>query len=113
MAKTKLPDPLTRRHLLEGELDPTKAAEIAQAYLEAGRELDAIGFFALAEDRDALGGLRSAALERGDVFLMKAVCSALDEEASPQEWQTLASAAAAAGRQSDAESAQRLATVDV
>lgn len=112
MATTKLPDPLSRRHLLEGELEPAKAQAFAAAYLEAGRELDAIEFLAKAEDRDALVTLQTAAVERGDVFLMKAVCRGLDEELEAARWQAVADAAARNGRHRDAEAALRLAAVD-
>ena len=112
MAATKLPDPLSRRHLLEGVLEPAKARALAVAYLEAGREIDAIDFLAKAGDREALEGLQTAAVERGDVFLMKAACRGLDEEADAARWQALADAAARNGRHRDAESALRLAAVD-
>lgn len=117
MSSMKLPDPLSRRHLLDGNLDPTKALGLARAYLEAGREVEAIDFLSSAaansnaEAAAALEELREAAVERGDAFLMRAVCSALDDESSAQTWQTLADAAARAGRERDAETAQRLATV--
>lgn len=111
-AKTRIPDPLSRRHLLEGSIDPTKARALAEAYLEAGREIDAIEFFARAGERDALVALQETAVERGDVFLMKAASRGLDEEPSSERWQALAKAAAQKGRKHDAESALRLATVD-
>lgn len=112
MAKTKLPDPLSRRHLLEGQLDPVKAKSLAEAYLGVGRELDAIDFLARAGDRETLAALQEAAIERGDVFLMKAASRGLDEEPSAERWQAMAKAASAGGRQHDAESALRLAAVD-
>jgi hypothetical protein len=112
MARTKIPDPLSRRHLLEGKIEPTKAKTLAEAYLEEGREIDAIEFLALAGDRETLTALQNTAVERGDVFLMKATCRGLDEEASPETWQALAKAATEAGRQHDAEAALRLAAVD-
>ena len=37
MANVKLPDPLARRHLLEGKLDAAKARELGEAYLAADR----------------------------------------------------------------------------
>lgn len=117
MAKPTLPDALSRRHLLEGGLDPTKALELAQAYLEEEREVEAIDFLAAADPssseaaRAILAGLREKALERGDVFLMRIVCGALDEEPSRDAWQALADAATRSGREQDAETAHRLATV--
>ena len=117
MAKIKLPDPLSRRHLLEGGLDSAKALALAKAYLEEGREVEAIDFLSAAgidansEVRDALKQLQSTAVERGDAFLMRAASAALEEEPSSQTWQNLAQAATRAGRVHDAETAERLATV--
>lgn len=111
MARSKLPDPLSRRHLLEGTLEPAKALAVAQAYLEADRELDAIDFLGRAEARDALAELQEKALERGDVFLMRAASAALGDEPESATWLRLAEAARGAGRERDAETAQRLATV--
>jgi hypothetical protein len=112
LAKTKLPDPLSRRYLLESELDPAKARALADAYLEAGREIEAIEFFARAGAEEPLRALQGAAIGRGDVFLMKMASAALDEEPTSETWQTLQRAATAAGRERDAEMASRLATVD-
>jgi len=117
LAKPKLPDALSRRHLLDGDLDANKALELAQAYLEEGREVEAIDFLAAADPassdaaRETLAGLRDKALEGGDVFLMRIVCGALDEEPSGEAWQALADAATRSGRLQDAETAHRLATV--
>ena len=111
LAHIKLPDPLTRRHLLEGGLDPQKARSYAEAYLAAGREVEAVDFLAMAEGHDELDALQQSALERGDVFLMRIASGALGVEPSSATWTALASAASAAGRERDAESAQRLATV--
>jgi hypothetical protein len=112
LAKTKLPDPLSRRHLLGGEMDAAKAKELAQLYLDAGREIEAIEFFAKAGDREALVAQQEIAVGRGDVFLMKAASAGLEEEPSAARWQALADAAVAGGRQRDADSALRLATVE-
>jgi thioredoxin-like negative regulator of GroEL len=117
LAKTKLPDALSRRHLLEGGLDPAKAFSVAEAYLEAGREVEAIDFLSAAKwqshegARENLLTLRAAALERGDAFLMRAVTGTLGEDPSSDEWKSLAAAATQAGRVQDAETAMRLATV--
>ena len=112
MAKTKLPDALARRHLLEGTLDAKKARAFADAYLEQEREIEAIDFLARAEATDELARLQKAALERGDVFLMKAASAALGDEPNAQAWRDLASAAQAQGRPRDADAAARLATVE-
>lgn len=112
MAKTKIPDPLARRHLLESTLAADKAAELATAYLEAGREVDAIEFLARAEDRDRLQALQEVAIERGDVFLLRASSAGLGEEPHRDRWLALEAAAKAAGRVRDAESAKRIAAVE-
>ena len=121
MAGLKLPDPLSRRHLLEGDLEPAKALALAKAYLEDGREVEAVDFLAAvlaavgpdsnAEASEALCELQAAALERGDVFLMRAASTALDREPSAETWRALAEAASRAGRPQDVETAERLATV--
>ena len=117
LARLKLPDPLSRRHLLEGNLDPAKALAFAQAYLEVEREIEAIDFLSKAgggENEEAatlLRGLQEAALERGDVFLMRAASGALGEEPQAQTWRALSEAASSAGRPREAETAARLAAV--
>jgi hypothetical protein len=117
LANLKLPDPLSRRHLLDGDLEPAKALALAQAYLEDDREVEAIDFLAAAgpdsnaEAREVLLQLQAVALERGDVFLMRMASLALDEEPSAETWHSLAEAATRAGRLQDVETAERLATV--
>ena len=119
LSRIKLPDALARRHLLEGKLDSAKALALARAYLEAGREVEAVDFIAAAAaDGDSSGDANKAlvelsetALVRGDAFLMRIVVRALGIEPSAETWQALADAATQAGRLRDAESAQRLATV--
>jgi hypothetical protein len=112
-----LPDPLSRRHLLDGALEASKALALANQYLEEGREVEAVDFFAVAhaassdEARAALVTLRDAALERGDVFLMRVSSRALGEEPAQEIWQAVADAATRGGRLKDAETAHRLATV--
>jgi hypothetical protein len=112
LAETKLPDPLSRRLLLDGETDPSRLKALGTAFLEAGREIEAIEFLAKAEDRESLRTLQDAAVERGDVFLMKSASAGLKEEPPVARWRTLAEAATAAGRHRDAEAALRLAAVD-
>jgi len=119
LAQIKLPDPLSRRHLLEGGLDSTKAMAYARAYLEDGRDIEAVDFLSAAdpesneEAREALQSLQGTAIECGDAFLMRAASAALAEEPSAGTWRTLAEAAARAERAQDVETAERLATVGV
>lgn len=117
MAKVKLPDALSRRHLLEGGLDSAKAFAVAQAYLDEGREIEAVDFLAAAgpgtysDAREALEELQRRSLERGDVFLMRSASGALGEEPNSETWRALAETASSAGRSKDAETAERLATI--
>ena len=78
-----------------------------------GREIEAIDFLAKAADEAGLAALEAAAIERGDVFLLRRVSMALGREAGPERWRALADSATRAGRLRDAESAVRLAAVDV
>ena len=41
MAKSKIPQPLERRHLLQRDTAPAQSLAIAEAYLEAGRAVTA------------------------------------------------------------------------
>lgn len=112
MAKTKIPDPLARRHYLESDTAADQAQKLAAAYLEAGREIEAIEFLSRAEDHEALAGLQAAAIERGDVFLMKSASAGLGQDPPRERWLALAEVAENAGRTLDAEAARRLAAVD-
>ena len=111
MAKTKLPDPLGRRHLIERELAPAQAIKYAEAYLEEGRHLEAVDFFAKAEATEPLAKLRRDAVSAGDVFLLKIVATATGDFPGSEEWHEVARAAAAVGKERYAEEARRLADV--
>lgn len=113
MARTKLPDPLARRHLLEAALEPAKAQALADGYLALGREIEAIDFLVKAKADAKLAALEAEAVERGDVFLLRRVAAAIGREPGPERWRTLADNASHWGRLRDAESAVRLAAVDV
>ena len=111
MATAKLPDALSRRHLLEGQLDPAKAQAIGQAYLDADREVEALDFLARGGATDVLEVLQAAAIDRGDLFLTRSVARALGLDPGAETWQKVAEAAERGGRLRDAETARRLATV--
>ena len=98
MAKSGIPNPLDRRHLIEKKLSEGQALEIAEAYLAAGRSLEAVEFLEKAVARDRLAELRLEALESGDVFLLRAVARAMKQAPSRAEWNAVAEAAAAAGK---------------
>jgi hypothetical protein len=99
VAKSKIPDPLARRHLIERELTPAQALRLAEAYLAEGRALEAIDFLRKAGARDRLAALREQAVAAGDVFLLRALALALEEAPDRAAWARLAEAAAAAGKQ--------------
>ncbi len=107
MAKSKIPNPLDRRHLIEKNLSRAPALEIAEAYLAAGRTVEAVDFLAKADARDRLAELRSGAVEAGDVFLLRMVARAMEEPPGRAEWSAIAAAAEAAGRDGYAADAKR------
>ena len=107
MARPAIPDPLERRHLIERELAPARALAIAEAYLEQGREIEALEFLRKGEDSGRLAELRRRALERGDAFLLRAVARAMGQPPQREEWSTLAAAAESAGNERYALDARR------
>jgi len=111
VANLKLPDPLARRHLLEGDLSKDKARAYGEAYVAAGRPVEAIDFLEIGDARDTLSALQKEALEQGDAFLMRVSSGALGEDPGSELWTRLAEKAESLGREQDAETARRLATV--
>ncbi len=111
MAKAKIPDPLGRRHLIERDLAPAQALKYAQAYLEEGRAVEAVDFFAKADAKESLEELRLEAISSGDVFLLRVVTAALGVTPVRADWQNAAQAADAAGKERYAQEARRLAEV--
>ncbi len=103
----KLPDPLSRRHLVESPLDPAKARALADLYLEQGRSVEAVAFLRKAEATEGLEALRAEAVETGDVFLLREVSTALGSDIDARTWATVAESAAAAGREAYADEARR------
>lgn len=112
MARSKLPAPLDRRHLLQRDLDPAKALAYAQAYLDEGRMVEAVDFLAKAGANDKLQELLEAAIEQGDAFLLRAVAGGLDTTPGKAVWLQLAEAADAAGKSLYAETARRQAEIE-
>jgi hypothetical protein len=111
MARSKIPDPLSRRHLIERELAPAQALAIAEAYLEQGRSVEALDFLRKAGARERLEALRREAVQVGDAFLLRAAAAQLGGEPEREEWRALAEAAEAAGRSAYAAEARRHAEV--
>ncbi|MBW2494910.1 MAG: hypothetical protein JRE43_09180 [Deltaproteobacteria bacterium] len=107
MGKKKLPRPIERRHLIERELSTAQALGYAEAYLEAGLEVDAIAFLAKAEATEQLAALRSRSIELGDGFLLRAVAAATEDPPKTEEWEALAEAAKRAGKERYATDALR------
>lgn len=111
MARSRVPDALTRRHWIQKEMAPPEALAIADAYLEEGRRIDALVFLRKADASDRLRELAATAIEEGDAFLLRAVAQQLGEEPDPEEWERLAGAAERAGLEEYGHTARRQAEV--
>jgi len=107
MAKSAIPNPLERRHLIERQLAPEAALRIADAYLAEDRAWDAIGFLEKADARERLAALREDATRAGDYFLVREISRALGDEPDAERWRAVAAAAAAAGKERFAAEALR------
>lgn len=107
MARGKLPDPLARRHLLEGEMSEERALATARAYLAEGRSVDAVDFLARAGAAEELAALRSEAVAAGDLFLLRTVARAAGDAPTHDEWVAVAAAAEAAGMERYARDARQ------
>jgi hypothetical protein len=112
MGKSKIPNVLVRRHLIEKELSETQALEIGEAYLDEGRSEEALIFFEKAGANERLRELRAAAVASGDVFLLRGAARAMGEAPSRDEWTGAQVAATAAGRLNYAADAKRQLEVD-
>ncbi|HEX5067337.1 MAG TPA: hypothetical protein VFY49_14545 [Myxococcota bacterium] len=107
MARTKLPDPLNRRHLVERELPAAQSLELANAYLGEGRRIEAVDFLRKAGATDRLAALRAEAIGDGDAFLLRRVAECMGTPPTREEWQALARAAESAGKDRYAAEARR------
>jgi hypothetical protein len=107
LAKHKIPGPLERRHLIEKSQDVSKSLVIAEAYLEAGRAVEALEFLANADAQERLAELRATAMREGDAFLLRGVATAAAQPVTVEEWSSLATAAAEAGKDCYAAEARR------
>jgi len=107
MARSKIPNPLERRHLLERKLDSAQARRLADAYLEADRALEAVAFLEKAEAHESLDALLAEAIESGDAFLFRAACGARGLDPSKAQWERLGQTAEAAGKEIYAVEARR------
>lgn len=107
MAKSKIPGPLERRHLVEKDTDAAGAGEIASAYLAEGRRNEAIDFLEKAGDDAGLQALADDAVEIGDPFLLASVARVTGKEPDRATWNRCAEVAEAAGKERYAETARR------
>ena len=107
MAKSRIPNSLERRHLIERELPAEQALEIALAYLAQDRAPEAVIFLRKAGADDRLEALAEAAVESGDGFLLAEVSRVRHREPEPEVWERLADAARRLGKDLYAESALR------
>jgi len=107
MARTRIPNALDRRHLIEKRMSGAQTLHLAEAYLADGRTLEALDFLAKEEGHEHLVELRAGAIAAGDVFLLRATARAMQEPPTGEEWRAIADAAEAAGRELDAASALR------
>lgn len=107
MAKSKIPGPLERRHLVEKDLDAAAASKIAEAYLADGRKNEAIDFLAKAGDDAGLQALAEDAVAIGDPFLLQSVARVTGNEPDRATWNRCAEVAQAAGKERYAETARR------
>jgi len=109
LAKSKIPNAIERRHLIDRELKPAVSMRYAEAYLAEGRDQDAIAFLVKAQASDVLAAMRQRANEAGDAFLYRSVCSASGVAGDRAEWRALSEAARAAGRERYANEALQMA----
>jgi hypothetical protein len=107
LARSKIPNPLERRHLIEKELSPAQALAIAEAYLGDGRVIEALEFLRAAEAEDGLAALREETIAAGDAFTLRAIGAAMEQAPGRDEWEALASAASRAGKELYAAEARR------
>jgi hypothetical protein len=107
LARSKLPDPLSRRHLVERELPAAQSLALATSYLEEGRRVEAVDFLRKAGAADRLVALRAEAIADGDAFLLRRVAESMGAPPTRDEWQALARAAESAGKEGYAAEARR------
>jgi len=110
MAKSSIPDPLERRHLIVKDIDEAASMKIAEAYLLDGRNDEAIDFLVKAGATDRIEAIGEDAIETGDAFLLQSVVRITGVEAGAQKWLRCAEVAEERGKLRYAEVARRLAT---
>ena len=96
--------------MIERQLGEAQALRVADGYLEEGRVIEALDFLEKAGATEKLAALREQAVENGDAFLLRSVAGAMGSPPEGAEWEALATAAAAGGRDRYAEDARRQAS---
>jgi len=112
MAKSKIPQSLERRHLLQRDTSKAQLLAIGEAYLAEDRQIEALDFHAKAGATEPLTAMLEDATEAGDSFLVRAVASALDLTPDAARWNRVRENAEAAGKLLHAETARRQAEID-
>jgi hypothetical protein len=107
MARTRIPDPLSRRHLVESDVPAPQALAVAEAYLAEGRSVEAVDFLRKAGAGERLAALRAEAIAGGDAFLLRRVAESMAQPPTREEWVALAEAAEHAGKDRYAAEARR------
>lgn len=69
--------------------------------------MEAVDFLRKADAQDQLAGLRAEAIAEGDAFLLRLLAEAMSKPVGRDEWQALARAAEASGRERYAAEARR------
>ncbi len=109
MAKSQIPNPMARRHLIEREMTAERSRAVADAYLAEGRASEALAFVAKAEDWALAGELADRAVAEGDAFLLTQLAAILPEPPDAARWLELADVAEGLGKARYAEMARRAA----
>ena len=107
MAKSLIPDPLARRHLLEKDLDEAALLKIAEAYVADGRVGEAVDFLFKAGATDRLREVSSDAVAAGDAFVLQTIVRLTGDELDSEIWLRCADKAEELGKLRYAETARR------
>lgn len=99
MARSKIPNPLERRHQIERDLSAAQALQLAEAYLAEGRSVEAVDFLVKAKATERLEALCRDAVADGDAFLFRAASAAGGISVDRDQWSALADAAEAKGKE--------------
>ncbi|MDG2334088.1 MAG: hypothetical protein P8Q97_07670 [Myxococcota bacterium] len=107
MAKTTIPDPIKRRHLIEQDLGEAQCLALADAYEAEGRTFESLQFLEKAGAKDRMAEVVERAVASGDAFLLKQVSDLMGQDPGAQRWSSLAEVAEREGLERYAEMAHR------